>query len=236
MITEDTLRKLLALRSETKNLDYKQGMNWVSATNEDKCQIVKDILAMMNTQDGGQIVIGVEDKTCDPVGVKDADAASFDTTKINDFVRKYTDPPASCQVQKLTHDGKNFIVIDVLEFKDAPIICKADASSSANKPILKRGGLYIRTDKASSELVSSVEEMRELLGRALSKRGDQLLRTIQGLISGQPVVSPNELESYRPELEDAEAFFSERPTSECAARRTLGPCSDAQHICQRAAA
>ncbi|HEY6347770.1 MAG TPA: hypothetical protein VI636_00020, partial [Candidatus Angelobacter sp.] len=120
-----------------------------------------------------------------------------------------TDPLASCQIQKLAVDGKAFIVIDVPEFKDAPIICKADASSAVNKPILKRGGLYVRTEKASSELVSSVEEMRELLGRALLKRGDQLLRTIQGLISGQPTASNEELALYERELETAEQFFAE---------------------------
>jgi hypothetical protein len=208
MITADTLRNLLALRTETKNLDYKQSMNWSSASTEEKCQLVKDILAMMNTQDGGQIVVGVEDNIYNLLGVSDDDAASFDTTKVNDFVHKYTDPPASCDVQKPTYDRKSFIVIDVPEFKDVPIICKGDANSSTNKPILKRGGLYIRTDKAISELVSSAEEMRELLGRALLKRGDQLLRTIQGLISGRPTASPSELESYRPELEAAEAFLS----------------------------
>src|SRR5690348_12316875 len=111
-ITEETLKKLLDLRTETRNLDYKQAMNWASALNEDKCQLVKDILAMTNTLDGGQIVIGVEDTTYNPIGMNDNDAASFDTTRINDFLHKYTDPPTSCQVQKLLHDRKNFIIID----------------------------------------------------------------------------------------------------------------------------
>lgn len=209
MITEDTLRTLLGRRTELKNLDYKGLMNWATASNEEKCELVKDILAMMNTQDGGQIVIGVEDKTCDPIGLSDADFTSFDPTKVNDFVRKYTDPPACCEVQKLALDGKKFIVIDVLEFTDVPIICKADASSSANRPILKRGGVYIRTDKPSSELVSLAEEMRELMGRALLKRGDQLLRTVQGLMSGRPITPQDELDKYGQELEDTKRFFSQ---------------------------
>lgn len=166
MITEDTLKTLLGRRTEFKNLDYKGLMNWATASNEEKCELVKDILAMMNTQDGGQIIIGVEDKTYDPIGLTEADFESFDPTKVNDFVRKFTDSLASCQVQKLTLDGKKFIVIDVLEFTDVPIICKAGANSSENKLILKRGGVYIRTDKPSSELVSSAEEMRELMGLA----------------------------------------------------------------------
>jgi hypothetical protein len=209
MIAEDTLKALLARRTELKNLDYKALMNWATASNEEKCELVKDILAMMNTQDGGQIIIGVEDKTCDTIGLTEADFTSFDPTKVNDFVRKYTDPPAFCEVQKFALDGKKFVVIDVLEFTDVPIICKADANSSANKPILKRGGVYIRTDKPSSELVSSAEEMRELMGRALLKRGDQLLRTIQGLMSGRPITPQDELDKYRQELEDTERFFSQ---------------------------
>jgi hypothetical protein len=184
-------------------------MNWATASNDEKCELVKDILAMMNTADGGQIVIGVKDKTHERIGVSDADAASFDTTKVNDFLHKYTDPVACCQVQKLVVDGKKFVVIDVPEFGEGPIICKADANAAANKVILKRGGVYIRTDKATSQLVSSAEEMRELIGRALLKRGDQILRTIRGLISGQPAASASELALYQPELESAEAFFSE---------------------------
>jgi hypothetical protein len=209
MITENALKTLLGRRTELKNLDYKALMNWATASNEEKCELVKDILAMMNTQDGGQIIIGVEDKTCDPIGLTEADFTSFDPTRVNDFLRKYTDPPAFCEVQKLTFDGKKFIVIDVLGFPDVPIICKTDANSSANKPILKRGGVYIRTDKPSSELVSSAEEMRELMGRALLKRGDQLLRTIHGLMSGRPITPQYELDKYRQELEDTQRFFSQ---------------------------
>lgn len=222
VISEETLRKLLALRAESKNLDYKQAMNWSSASNEEKCQFVKDVLAMMNTQDGGRIVIGVDDKTCYPHGVSDADAASFDITRVNDFVHKYADPSASCQVQKLACDGKNFIVIDVPEFQDVPIVCKADANSPDNKPILKRGGLYVRTDKASSELFSSADQMRELLGRALLKRGDHLLRTIRLLITGHPASEGTELERYQPELQAAEEFFSEVLSTEVQQRGHWG--------------
>lgn len=208
MLNDVTLRELLARRTELKNLDYKLSMDWSSATNDAKCELVKDILAMMNTQDGGQIVIGVQDETCEPVGVSDGDFTSFDPTKVNDFLHKYTDPVASCQVQKLSLDGKNFVVIDVPEFADVPIICKADANSVANRSILKRGAMYVRTGKPTSEMVSSTEDMRDLMNRALLKRGDQLLRTIQALILGRTAVPANDLDAYQEELHEAEGFFS----------------------------
>lgn len=208
MISEEVLRDLLARRAESKNLDYKRAMNWASATNEDKCELVKDILAMMNVQDGGQIIFGVEDTTCEPVGLNTDDLTSFDPTKLNDFVHKYSDPPSSCDLQKLSLDSRTFVVIDVREFSDTPVICKADAASTANRSILKRGGIYMRTDRPSSELASTSEQMRDLIGRAMMKRGDQLLRTIQGLFVGDKgTTSADDLSKYAEELREAISFI-----------------------------
>jgi hypothetical protein len=208
MINEAQLKDLLARRAEFKNLDFKRDMNWTSATNEAKCELVKDILSMMNIQDGGQIILGVDDATCDPLGMSAEDVMSFDPTKINDFVHKYSDPPSSCDVQKLIVDSKTFVVIDVREFSDVPIICKADAASSNNRQILKRGGLYTRTDKPSSELVCTPEQMRDLMARSMMKRSDQLLRTIQGLFAGSSGSSPEEhTVAYANELAEAVAFI-----------------------------
>src|SRR5437868_5797622 len=149
MLTDSELQELLAQRTETRNLDCKASLNWDAADHDAKCELVKDILAFLNTQDGGFIVIGVRDDTLEPVGMPDSDFASFDTTKVNDFLRRYTDPQSSCEIQKLTSNGLKFVVISVLEFKDIPIICKKAANSSRDpsKTILKLGGIYIRTEK-----------------------------------------------------------------------------------------
>jgi hypothetical protein len=106
-------------------------------------------------------------------------------------------------------DGKKFIVISVPEFRDIPIICKADANASDGRTILKRGGLYLRTEKASSELVSTSEDMRELMSRALLKRGDQLLQTIQILFKGIPPTQTADIRSaYIQDIEKALEFFT----------------------------
>ncbi len=187
MLTEEDIRRLLLQKTETKNLDYKRTYNWVTAANDDKCGIVKDILAMANTQDGGQLVFGVDDATFEFVGMGPADFESFDPTRVNDFVRRFTDPPIACAVYKFTIDLLRTVVVEVPEFSEVPIICKADANSSSEprRTILKRGGLYVRTDKPSSELVSSAEEMRDIVGRASRKKREELLRTIQEPNRGQ---------------------------------------------------
>src|SRR5712691_4383756 len=113
MLTEAEIKELLAQKTETKNLDCKESLNWGITSNDEKCELVKDILAFMNTQDGGCILIGIRDDTLDLVGLEDDVFSSFDTTKVNDFLQNYTDPPASCQVQKLTVDGFKIIAITV---------------------------------------------------------------------------------------------------------------------------
>jgi hypothetical protein len=169
------------------------------------------MLAFSNTQDGGSIILGVQDSTLEAIGLSEADFASFDTTKINDFLRRYTDPPASCEVQKLILDGLRFVLISVPEFKDVPIICKKAANSGADssKLILKLGGLYVRTEKATSEIVPTSEEMRELMNRALLKRGDQLLSTIQALLRSNPSSPQADFNQYDEEIESAREFFRE---------------------------
>lgn len=206
MLSEAEIKELLAQKTETKNLDCKESLNWDTASNDEKCELVKDILAFMNTQDGGSILIGIRDDTLDLVGLADDAFSSFDTTKVNDFLQRYTDPPASCEVQKLTIDGFRIIAITVPEFKDIPIICKKDANSSKDpkRLILKAGGLYIRTDKATSVLVPTSEEMRDLINRALLKRGDQLLSTIEALLKGTPKTSPGGVQAdYAREISEA---------------------------------
>lgn len=206
-MTEETIRRLLGLKTETRNLDYKQSLNWAIATNEQKCELVKDLLAMLNTQDGGRIIFGVEDSTHKLIGLDMASFESFDTTKINDFLRKYTDPISSCTVYKHEIDGFRIVTIDVTEFSEIPILCKSSVQApNASRLILKQAGLYIRTEKATSELVSNSEEMRELVGRALLKKGDQLLRSIETLIKGRPADTSDAREAYANEMREANDF------------------------------
>lgn len=211
MLSGAELQELLAQKTETKNLDCKASLNWDTPDNNAKCELVKDILAFLNTQDGGLIIVGVRDDTLEPVGMTDSDFSSFDTTKVNDFLHRYTDPQSSCEVQKLTVNGLKFVVINVLEFKDIPIICKkaANASKDSAKTILKLGGVYIRTEKATSALVPTSEEMRDLVNRAVLKRGDQLLSTIRTLLKGNPAADETEIKQYDREIDEARKYFKD---------------------------
>jgi hypothetical protein len=175
LLTEKDLRELLGQKAESKNLDYKQSMNWGTATVEQKAAIVKDALAMANTQDGGKIIFGVRDGDCEAIGLTEEEFQSFDATRFADFLNRYADPSFECAIQKFVIDGRKFVTIKVLEFSDVPIICKADANDSSGRQILKRGAIYVRTNRAASEIVPDAEAMRDLMNRAVVKRGDELL-------------------------------------------------------------
>jgi len=212
LLAIEDIKQLLKRKTEDKNLDYKKSFNWSNGSKDQKLEIVKDILAMANTQDGGKIVFGVRDDDFEFVGLTEDDLKSFDQTTLNEFLHKYTDPKFSCQVYKQKVEEDFVVVIDTPEFQEEPIVCKENAHSSADnsKLILKKGALYVRTEKGSSETIPSSKEMRELLGRAIIKKGDELLHNIERLIKGKPLkISDESKEGYSAEIKKADKFLLE---------------------------
>jgi hypothetical protein len=59
LLFQDDIEQILKIKTESKNLDYKQGLNWDTCEKDAKVELAKDVLAMANTQDGGRIVLGV---------------------------------------------------------------------------------------------------------------------------------------------------------------------------------
>jgi hypothetical protein len=191
VLSNDRIRELVALGNENRNLDYKGPFSWTEATNEERCEIVKDVLAFANTRDGGIILIGVNDKTGILEGLTEEQYASFDQTRFNEFVHKYADPRHTCKVHRQVVDGHKLIAIEVPEFADVPILSKHSVQSvaKASQLILRQAGLYMRTDKASSQLIEDADEMRELLNRGVFRRQDELMYAIKQIL--QPSSAPN---------------------------------------------
>lgn len=204
------VRALIERKTETKNLDYKETLNWDNASKAEKAGLIKDIIAMANTQDGGKIVIGVRDGDFEFIGVTEDDFKTLDQTKINDFLHKYTDPKITCQVYKIKIQEKFVAAIFVPEFNEIPIICKKDYTDNS-RTILRKGGLYLRTAKATSEEISSSDEMREFLTRALLRKKEEMLNSISNIIKGRQTIKEIEDDSrgkYESEINSADEYFS----------------------------
>jgi len=207
---KDNISEIINLKTETKNIDFKENLNWDSVSGEEKIKLIKDILAMANTQDGGTIFFGIKDDDYSFIGLPEETFRLLDQTKINDLLHEYSEPTFTCQVFKDQYDGKYFAKIEVPEFQEVPIICKKDFHTS-NKQILREGAIYIRTDKATSEVVSSAQEMRDLLRRATIKNGDKLISDIESLIKGRTFKSLTEevKKNYEKEAKESLDFLKE---------------------------
>jgi len=208
MLSKDVIRQQLYQGAETKNLDYKEAFDWNNCSLDTRLGLVKDILGMSNTQDGGVILIGVKDDSYEVSGITAEQTESFDQTRLGDMIRRYSDPPCIAQLYKHEIDNKKLIAIEIPEFKDIPHLCKLDGNSSTSKKtLLRRGALYIRTDRATTEEVGSAEEMRGLLGRALKARGDSIVSSIRALLSGSPPAE-NTSNGFRRQIDESNEFFN----------------------------
>jgi hypothetical protein len=208
-MTESDFKQLLGKNAELKNHDFKLTINWETSTKEERGKLIKDILAMTNTQDGGNILFGVRDEDYEFVGMPEDAFSTLDSAKVNDLLHRYADPKVSCEVFKLKIDGKLAACISVAEFQETPNICKETLNSSDNKAvILRAGAVYIRSDDGKS-ITAGAHEIRELLGRALIKRRDGLLEDIRGLLLGKPKLPDKTVEEqYAAEIQGADSFLN----------------------------
>jgi hypothetical protein len=214
-MTDKDIKTLLEAKNETPNLDYKETLVWDREHRDERLEVLKDILAMANTQDGGKIVFGVRDGDFEFVGLSDEAYDSFDTTPVNQFLHNYADPAFTCSIVKQEIEGKKVVVIDIPEFSEIPIICKQSANSSSNTEVLKKGAVYIRTKDCSSEPISTADKMRSILAIGLTRKKEELLGLIQKLITGKPLQETDEdKQLYEKEIANARDFFESNLTSD----------------------
>lgn len=176
MPLEDFL-PLIEAGHETRNTEFKSPFTW----GEDKAlwlqeKVIKAVLGFSNTKDGGNIVIGItEEVNSSPqlVGLSKDKIRSFSYDDIKGQIDSFGSSAISFMIKEAEYNDKCFIVMQVGEFEELPIICKKD---SQTKDIMRRGDIYCRllsgnisTDKATEK------EMREIVEMAIDK-GNRKLR------------------------------------------------------------
>jgi predicted HTH transcriptional regulator len=129
--------------------------------------LAKEVMAMSNIRDGGVIILGVgSDGT--PLGISELLAIEFNQDAVAAAIADYSAPYVEITVTA-GHNGGNplkyFVVIQVKEFSEVPILCKRDYSN-----IVRQGAIYSRSRRMyeASEIRSEVD-MRELLELAVDK-------------------------------------------------------------------
>lgn len=213
MLTDEEIKRLIALKSEGSNLDYKAGFAWTKDNRDKKYELVRDLMAFSNTKDGGQVIFGVRDEDFAFVGVPTDVFESADTSSVVQMLHDNGAPKVRCAVFRREIDGKRVVVFDVAEFDETPTICTKTITSNdgTKRTILREGAVYVRSGAATTEEISSADDMRALISRAVTRKSDELLRSIRALLTGKPVsVGADSAAAFAEEIRQTEAFLTSK--------------------------
>jgi len=190
-LSSEELVRLINMAGENGDIDAKGPVSWDNA--DESAGLAKDIAAFANSRNGGILVIGKEETggAFTLVGVTEEQAATFETTKVAQWVNSRFSPPIRLVCYRQEVDGKQFVVIEVLEFDDVPAICiKSYQSQQKRDHLLREKTIYVRNANAASVPVGTVEELRALIGLATKKKSDEMLGLFHAMLQGRPLLPP----------------------------------------------
>ncbi|MBS1894854.1 MAG: ATP-binding protein [Actinobacteria bacterium] len=165
-------------------------------------KVAKGAMGLGNLQDGGHIIIGIEDKKLRDMtpGLDPTDLATWmDSDSVSARMAVYSAPPIKFHVEPVTlKNGTTVAVMEVAEFSDSPHICIKQLDG-----VMLCGRVYIRTrSKPETAPIESANDMRELLDLATDKRLRALVKRLSR--AGVPLTPTD------PELSDAQKFEDEK--------------------------
>src|ERR1043165_9987744 len=232
----DVLIHFIEAAGESTNIDAKGPTTWDGG--EQSAGLTKDILALANCRDGGVIVIGKAEAQPGKFvlsGLSDPEASSFETTKVATWVNNHCSPPVNLVCYRQDHQSRPFIVITVSEFHDVPVICtkqfELSAPGKSPKILLRKGTVYLRAPNAESAPLSAVEEMRQLIGLATTKRADQMLVMFQAMLKGRPLLAEKPDEKlFQAEREEVRAALDSEVKGESEQGAWTFLCHPVRHL------
>jgi len=207
---EGSLIRYIEAAGENRNVDAKGPMAWDGGVHS--ASLAKDFMALANSRDGGVIVLGKSERgdgTFEPTGLSAEQATSFDTTKVATWVNNRCQPPIDLVCYNVTHQSKQFVIIVIKEFDDVPVICTRDFPLE-KELLLRKGTVYVRTANAESAPLSTIDQLRALIGTATTKRADEMLGLFNAMLKGQPLAAePGSEEAYATEINTIDGLLDE---------------------------
>jgi predicted HTH transcriptional regulator len=140
------LRRYVESTGENGFVDSKAACAWEGE--EVRASLTKDIVAFANSGGGGAIVIGKEalpDGRFNITGVTESQAASFDTTRVGNWINERFDPPVVLTCSSYRAGEQTVVVIEVDEFGEQPSMCTKECGTNRDKWQLKQGAIYVRS-------------------------------------------------------------------------------------------
>lgn len=186
-MTLEELKSKLEGGIETQTFEVKGPCDWNVKS------LAKDILALSNVQDGGVIIIGIEDSTFKCLGVTPTQKSTYNIDTMKSQITHYADPHVNFKVDTIVDtDAKEYIAITIFPFEEVPVICKKGSIDT------NVGVLYYRNKNGivQSAPISNSYDMRDIITTATVKMMRKLKEvglTVPDQISTEAVLN-NELE------------------------------------------
>lgn len=180
MLTTDQVASLLALRHESRSVEFKSAGPF--SDKRLRSRVIRAILGMANLRDGGVILLGVS-KTGELTSSGSVDLTEWaNHDALAGAVSAYADPFVDVEVAVSMpfDDGSNIVVIDVKQFTEVPVVCRATLldPDDSRKVLLRKGRCYVRTHAPVQTVeVPDSTYMRELLDLAVEQRLRRHLET-----------------------------------------------------------
>lgn len=174
-MTDEEFAQIISLAHEIRGVEFKGPGS--SSDRRLFAQVVKAVLGMANRRDGGRVVIGVEDlgNALNPIGLDAGQLATWNYDHVADRVAVYADPGVVFDLEIREYNGRSYVVIQVAEFADVPVLCKR-----AFGDVLRDGACYVRPRrKPETTEIPTYADMRDLLDLATEKGVRRLLAHAQ---------------------------------------------------------
>lgn len=155
----DTIFESWLYELESDSLDFKRDQyKFAGATNEEKSELLKDIIAMANSWSKNKkfIVIGIKESSEKPnnlVGVND----HIDDAALQEFVNSKVSGICKFEYKSFTKDERTYGIIQIL-VQERPVFLTKDYGK------LKGGTVYVR--RGSSTVIAKPDEISKM-GREL---------------------------------------------------------------------
>ncbi|HEX9988029.1 MAG TPA: RNA-binding domain-containing protein [Chloroflexia bacterium] len=150
-------------------------------------KVVRAALSMSNRRTGGLIIIGIDEQNgaFTPTGLSDVELATWRYDDVSTLFALYADPPISFRLEVRVHNEQRFVLLNIDEFSDIPVLCRRD-----NDPVLREGACYVRSRRRPETAeIPSHADMRDLIELATEKGIKRFLGQMQtGGISISEVV------------------------------------------------
>ena len=144
MADRSAIEALIGDPCESLSVELKRWIDPASPAGIEK--IAKGAIALRN-RNGGYLVIGFDDKTCEPDTENEPPNAKtlFHIDVIQGIISKYSSDPFEVEVVWGARDGRDYPVIVIPSGVKVPVAAKRDLLGLGSRTGIKNGAVYVRT-------------------------------------------------------------------------------------------